>query len=52
MKPQLNVRVGITPKGVEERLCSKCRVRPRRVGVSWCPECEAEAKRERRRKSA
>jgi hypothetical protein len=51
VKPQMNLRVGITPKGVEERLCSKCKVRPRRVGVSWCTVCEAEAKKERRRKS-
>jgi hypothetical protein len=50
--------LGHVPKGVEDRPCSNCKKqRPdqpetwnlRRVGVSWCPSCEAEYRRRTRK---
>ena len=38
------------PAGMAERPCSKCRTQLRQVGLSWCRQCENEAKRERKRR--
>jgi hypothetical protein len=46
-RPKQTLESVLHPKGLEDRLCSKCKLQPRRLALSWCQGCISERRRMR-----